>query len=45
MNAAPAERDASGNPLEGCEGNYLDHLNPKFEFRIFHGFAVLSTGR
>jgi hypothetical protein len=29
VNAPPAEREASGSPLEGSEDNYLDHLKPK----------------
>jgi len=33
VNAPPAEREASGSPLEGGEDNYLDHLKPKSETR------------
>jgi len=33
MNAPPAEREASGSPLEGGQDNYLDHLKPKSETR------------
>ena len=29
VNAPPAEREASGSPLEGGEDNYRVHLNPK----------------
>jgi len=45
VNAPPAEREVSGSSLEGGENHYLDHLKPKFEFRISHGFAVFSPGR
>jgi len=31
MDAPPAEREASGSPLEWGEDNYLDHLKPKSE--------------
>jgi len=29
VNAPPAEREASGSPLEGGEHKYRVHLNPK----------------
>jgi hypothetical protein len=45
VNAPPAELEASGSPIEGDEDNFLDHLKPKFEYRIFNGFAVFSPGR
>jgi len=33
VNAASAERKASGNRLEGGEDHSHDYLNPKFEAR------------
>jgi hypothetical protein len=33
MNAPPAEREASGKPLEGEEDNHRDYLKPKYEAR------------
>jgi hypothetical protein len=34
VNTPPAEREASGSPLEGGEDNFIGHLKPKFVFPI-----------
>ena len=43
VNAPPAEREASGNPLEGGEDNFLGHLKPKSEARNTKWFDQLTT--
>jgi len=43
VNAPAAERDTTGNPLEGGEDNYLDHLNPKHEARNTKQIRMTKT--